>query len=250
VTQLALRTFLGAVACFGCSNSQRLPADPPTLASARSAEYDAKSKAQAGAPEVAAAASVLGAGNGGSSTSLGAPTSTRDAAVPLSGQLDPVPALRDRSGEPLPQTEERPSLDSPSFKRRIELLHAAIVKDEPQLATPAFFPVVAYEQVKDIAQPARDHKHRLLAAFAKNIRDYHRQLGKDPDKAKLIGLTPSTLAPRWMKPGTEGNRLGYYRLLRSTLKIADARGTTHDFEVTSMISWRGEWYVVHLNGFK
>jgi hypothetical protein len=180
----------------------------------------------------------------GSGDTAAAPTqwSTSDAS--------PVPKLLDGAGKPLPQTEDVPSFDSPSFRRRVQLLFEAIVKDEPAIAAPAFFPVVAYEQVKAIAQPARDHKQRLLTAFAKNIHDYHRQLGKFAANAQLVAVVPSTLAPRWMKPGSEGNRLGYHRLLRSKLKLLDSTGSERLLEITSMISWRGEWYVVHLNGFK
>jgi len=53
-----------------------------------------------------------------------------------------------------------------------------------------------------------------------------------------------------MKPHSEGNSLPYYRALRSRLLVEKADGTTAAFEITSMISWRGEWYVVHLHGFK
>ena len=53
-----------------------------------------------------------------------------------------------------------------------------------------------------------------------------------------------------MKPGSEGNRIGYFRVLRSQLRFTLADGKTKDFELTSLISWRGQWYVVHLNGFK
>jgi hypothetical protein len=53
-----------------------------------------------------------------------------------------------------------------------------------------------------------------------------------------------------MKPGKEGNRLGYFRVLRSTLRFRLVNGTERAFELTSLISWRGEWYVVHLHGFE
>ena len=54
----------------------------------------------------------------------------------------------------------------------------------------------------------------------------------------------------WMKPGREGNRIGYYRVLRSRLIYTDADAKERSLEVTSLISWRGEWYVVHLHGFE
>jgi hypothetical protein len=56
-------------------------------------------------------------------------------------------------------------------------------------------------------------------------------------------------ALRWMKPGSEGNRVGYFRVLRSRLRLLDAADKERVLRITSMISWRGEWYVVHLDGF-
>jgi hypothetical protein len=53
-----------------------------------------------------------------------------------------------------------------------------------------------------------------------------------------------------MKPGSEGNKIGYWRVLRSKLRYADAEGNQQSLEITSLISWRGEWYVVHVNGFE
>jgi hypothetical protein len=53
-----------------------------------------------------------------------------------------------------------------------------------------------------------------------------------------------------MKPGREGNAVGYYRALRSRLVVGTDEHARVPLEITSLISWRGEWYVVHLHGFK
>jgi hypothetical protein len=55
---------------------------------------------------------------------------------------------------------------------------------------------------------------------------------------------------RWMRPGSEGNKLGYFRVLDSKLRYQDASGGARAIDVKSLISWRGEWYVVHVHGFK
>ena len=126
----------------------------------------------------------------------------------------------------------------------------AIRSDRPELALPAFFPVVAYQQVKAIAQPERDWEHRLVGAFKRNIAEYHKRLGPEPQAVTLLGIDVPEAQAKFMKPGSEGNRIGYHRVLRSKLRLAKADGTELPLEITSMISWRGEWYVVHLHGFK
>jgi hypothetical protein len=164
--------------------------------------------------------------------------------------LAPVPpALFAESGEPLPQTDARPSADSPHFRRNLELVVAAIANDDPARALPAFFPVVAYTQVKAIERPERDWKQRLIAAFERDIHEYHRALGPDAKGAVLARVEVPEAKVKWMKPGAEGNRVGYFRVLRSKLTLALDGGRERALEVTSLISWRGEWYVVHLSGF-
>ncbi|HTV18819.1 MAG TPA: hypothetical protein VMG12_09115 [Polyangiaceae bacterium] len=152
-------------------------------------------------------------------------------------------------GTPLPQTHELPGSDSVALHHRLEHLVDAIAHDDPERALPAFFPRVAYEQVKAIPNPARDWQQRLVRAFERNIHDYHRQLGPSAAGLQFVALVTTGRTPRWMDPGAEGNRVGYYRLTRTQLRVRLANGTERNLPLTSLISWRGEWYVVHLDGF-
>lgn len=236
-----------------CSNRSKQAVDPPSHTDGISATETPRNQGTSSAASLSTQVSprVLPSSNLPTSGDSADVASQRE----IRGEVEttevaPVPALQDASGLPLPQTEDIPTLESPSFKRRIELLYQAIQNDAPQLARPAFFPLVAYEQVKAISQPERDWNQRLVAAFARDIHEYHRQLGADAAGSKLLGVEAGALPPRWMKPGTEGNKLGYYRVLRSWLRVELPSGQERKFEVTSMISWRGEWYVVHLHGFK
>jgi hypothetical protein len=159
-------------------------------------------------------------------------------------------ALFDASGKPLPQTEERPTTTSPSFQARLELLARAIALGNAELALPVFFPQIAYAQVKDIPKPERDWEARLLRAFRRDIAEYHQKLGPDASKATFVGVKVDEARVKLMKPGSEGNRVGYYRVTRARLSFRLPSGEGRSLELTSMISWRGEWYVVHLHGFQ
>jgi hypothetical protein len=159
------------------------------------------------------------------------------------------PALVGADGKPLPQTEGEPSLDSPLFRHHMALLLRAIVEDDPTIAEAVFFPKLAYEQVKAIEKPGLDWKNRLWKLFARDVHEYHKKLGQEPAAARLVRVEPGT-APEWMKPGREGNKLGYFRSKRMRLVVAGGDGKEIAFEITSCISWRGEWYVVHLHGFE
>lgn len=141
-------------------------------------------------------------------------------------------------------------MTSERFRRRMQHVADAIVTGDPSGALASFFPLVAYAQVKDVQKPERDYRYRLVANFTRDVREYHRALGADAASAQFLGVTVPEERAEWMKPGKEGNRLGYFRVLRSRLRFRLPSGAERSLELTSLISWRGEWYVVHLHGFE
>ncbi|MBK8216433.1 MAG: hypothetical protein IPK71_22105 [Myxococcales bacterium] len=173
----------------------------------------------------------------------GAPSGA-DAAASAS----PAPASPDDPGA-LPQTRDKPKAEGPAFEARAAALWDAIVNDAPERALPFFFPVKAYEQVKAIPRPESDWKHRLVSAYSRDIHALHKKLGDDAKDAKLVRLDVPSGGGRWVEPDEETNKLGYYRVYGSRLRY-EVDGKERSFEVKSLISWRGEWYVVHLSGFK
>ncbi len=198
-------------------------------------------------PAAAAPAPSLSATDGAASA---AAPSASTALLPLVATLPAPPLLLDAAGAPLPQTLERPTSTSPWFLDLGPALWRAIVADDAALALPHFFPVVAYEEVKAIAKPARDWETRLVRLFRRDVHQYHLGLGRERDQLRFEALEVPEERAKLMKPGSEGNRLGYWRVLRSQLVYRDAEDRARRLEVTSLISWRGEWYVVHLHGFE
>jgi hypothetical protein len=157
----------------------------------------------------------------------------------------------DASADPalLSQTREAPQAKGNVFETRVAALWQAIVADDPEVAMDFFFPLGAYEQVKDVGAPAADWKHRLVAAYARDIHALHSHLGNDVALARLIGLDVPEGRVRWVRPHEEYNKIGYFRVFGSKLRY-DVDGTAHAFDVKSLISWRGQWYVVHLSAIK
>jgi hypothetical protein len=178
----------------------------------------------------------------------------------------------------LPQTKARPSDTSPLLVLRAKALFRAIQEDEPAVALPFFFPKEAYEQVKAIPNPAADWQRRLVAAFERDIHTLHAKVSPSD---VFLGVEIPAERARWVEVDEEGNRLGYYRVYGTKIAFGPAPGEggrarlddekpalspgpgtsanpgtgtqkpeRKTLEVKSMISWRGEWYAVHLSGFK
>jgi len=196
--------------------------------------------APAGSPSISVPSGT--AATGTTAWATPEPSAAGADATALDAGLDPAS---------LPQTRDRPASDSPALAARIAALWAAIVADDPELAMPCFFPLAAYRQVKDVSDPASDWKHRLVAAYAHDIHALHRRLGASAASAKLVGLDLPAARARWVDPGEEYNKLGYYRVFGSRLRYTtDPDGPERSFDVKSLISWRGQWYVVHLSAIQ
>lgn len=149
----------------------------------------------------------------------------------------------------LPQTKDKPTASGAAFEARVQALWDGIVADDHERAMPFFFPLPAYEQVKAVGNPGADWRRRLVGAYKRDIHALHTRLGENASRAKLVRIDVPDDRAKWVEPGDEYNKLGYYRVYGTRL-VYEVSGKERSFEVTSLISWRGEWFVVHLSGFK
>jgi hypothetical protein len=176
-----------------------------------------------------------------------------DAAAPASPASAPAAsssAARD-AGDPgaLPQTRDKPPATSDALEERAKALWDGIAHDDPDRALPFFFPVSAYEQVKAIPSPASDWRRRLVAAYKRDIHALAKRLGDSAGSASFVRLEIPDERARWVEPNEESNKLGYWRVYGTRI-VYQIDGKERTFDISSLISWRGEWYVVHLTGFK
>jgi hypothetical protein len=174
---------------------------------------------------------------GATSTSGATPTTASGTTTPTTTPATDPGAL--------PQTDEHPAASGATFTAGVDGLWEAIRQDKPELGLPFFFPQSAYLQVKAIGDPASDYQNRLIANFEQDVHDLHAQLGANAADAKLVGVTVPDDQAVLVQPGEESNKLSYWRVYGSTMQY-EVDGQTGSFPVTSLISWRGQWYVVHL----
>ncbi|MBU3700721.1 MAG: hypothetical protein FGM58_01565 [Acidimicrobiia bacterium] len=148
----------------------------------------------------------------------------------------------------LPQTDEKPAGSGATFDARMKLLADAIIANDPDLALTTFFPLAAYKQIKAINDPASDWQGRLVGAFRTDVAKANAQLGPNARAAKFLGVrVPDTAV--WVTPGQEYNKGPYWRVFKSQMDFS-VDGRTVSVPIESMISWRGQWYVVHLGAFR
>jgi hypothetical protein len=196
------------------------------------------------------ALSTGGAGSGAVDRSRSAPSttvapSTTSTTVPTSTTTVPPSTTTTTGPGSLPQTGAFPTTTSASFTAVTAALWNGIVTDNVQAAMPAFFPEAAYVQVKAIPDPQADFTDRLVAQFGLDIAAAHALLGPTPSAARLVGVEADASFAHWVPPGVCSNGVGYFEL-PNTRMVYSLDGQTASFGIASMISWRGEWYVVHL----
>jgi hypothetical protein len=189
---------------------------------------------------------VVAAGCGQSSSRPQADPGTSSSSSP-SSSLSPVVSSTTTTVDAgtLPQTHVLPAADSAAFSSRMQGLWRAIVTGDPTPAMPSFFPLAAYEQVKAVANPSADWQNRLVAYYELDIQAAHQLLDGDAASAEFAGVSVPTARAVWVLPGQEYNKGAYYRLYGTRVSYR-VGGRTRSFGIFSLISWRGEWYVVHL----
>jgi hypothetical protein len=151
----------------------------------------------------------------------------------------PVPTTVDLGA--LPQTTQVPDAADPAFAAHVQQLWRAVVDGNPAEALPFFFPIGAYRQIKAISDPDYDYQTRLIPNFDQDVQTIHASLGAG---ATFAGVTVPDAA-QWILPGVEANKGSYWRVYGTRVSYV-AGGQAGSFAITSMISWRGQWYVVHL----
>jgi hypothetical protein len=243
----------------GVRNARRHAAARATLASAAAARA-------MGALALTAALAVLTGCSGGAApgSTTGPTTSVEVAAGPVhaarstspsrSGPPGGTPVMRSAPASPsalpvalpdagsLPQTSVMPRTDDTAFGNAVHDIWLAVTTGDPGYALPAFFPEKAYEQVKAIGNPEADWQGRLWYDFTLDLAAAHKLVPSDATLVKVI--VPAQYA-RWIGAGACYNNVGYWNVPGARV-VYRSGGATRSFGIASFISWRGDWYLVHL----
>jgi hypothetical protein len=124
-------------------------------------------------------------------------------------------------------------------------LWTGVQRNSLAAAMPAFFPESAYLKMKtgQIPDPTTDYEYRLIASYRLDIQAAHNLLGPGSANARLLRV----VVPHqwtWISPGYCENGIGYWHVPGTRLVYQEG-GQVRSFGISSMISWRGQWYVVH-----
>lgn len=212
------------------------PTPPP------SADGGAKPSVQAPAPEAAppTPSSPLsferGVGGGG-------PAPPESAPPPVASS---APAAAAPPADPSNKVKPPPPGDE--LAARARKLFEAARDDDPPKAADFFFPREPFVPLKDVADGGR-YWDTLFRTYKNDVRELHRKHRRDLEGATFVGLDLGS-APTWVKPGDEYNKIGYYRTFHAKLRYRTAAGADRSFDVHTLISWQGAWYITHLLPFK
>ena len=154
-----------------------------------------------------------------SSASAAAPSSTASAgsapdATPDAG-LDATPA------EAIDWKNEQPyTLASEDLTARARGLFDAVVKDDPTLGEPFWFPKEPFIPLKDVKGPGK-YWETLHHSFVNDVHALHRKR-KSWEGATFKSFTVGS-KPKWVKPGDEANRDRLLPLVPRAARVLDRR---------------------------
>lgn len=214
-----------ALALTACGNTTPLHKDSSPIDAATAV-------APASAPPPAPAASASAAPTAPASASA-APTASASAAPSAA----PAEVVADNKVEPTEGAE---------LAERAKALLEAIAKDEPERGDSFWFPKEPFIPLKDIKDPGK-YWSQLHRAYANDIHALHRKR-KAWDDVEFVSFDGWS-KPKWVKPGDEVNKIGYYRAFHGKIRFK-AGGEPGEIDVHTIITWQGRWYCTHLRKFK
>lgn len=175
----------------------------------------------------------------GSASATGAATATGAAGAGAGAGAD--------SGAPGGAADNKVSpTEGAELAERAKGLFEAIVKDEPALGEAFWFPKEPFIPLKDVKDPGR-YWETLHKSYVNDIHALHRKR-KSWEGATFVRFERGP-APKWVKPGDEANKIGYYRSLHGGLRF-DMNGKNERLDVHTVITWQGRWFVTHLHKIK
>jgi hypothetical protein len=214
------------VLVLGCANSTPRPdgAGAPSAAVSAPPPASAAAAASESAPAASAAAVDAGGIEGGSGAAAAA-----DGGAPA--------IVADNKVSPTEGAE---------LQERAKGLFEAIVKDEPALGDPFWFPKEPFVPLKDVKDPGR-YWETLHKTYVNDIHALHRKR-KSWAGATFVRFDRGS-TPKWVKPGDEANKIGYYRSFHGLLRF-EVDGERESIDVHTVITWQGRWFITHLRKFK
>ena len=150
----------------------------------------------------------------------------------------------------LPQTSTEPSLATQPGSHlysSMDKLWNDILANNTRQADTMMFPELAYEKLKAIPYPQSDYVNRLQYLFNLDIGAYRRFLLAKGTPVFLRVVTSPEDA-QWIPVGACYNKIGYWHL-PGVRFVYHYGSTINSVGVLSMISWRGQWYFIHLGQY-
>lgn len=136
--------------------------------------------------------------------------------------------------------------DGPALQARAKALFDGVVANDPKIAEPFWFPREPFTRLKAIDRPEK-YWEQLHRTYEADVHKLHRSR-KSWEGARFVAYEQGS-KPTWVKPGEEGNSIGYWRSFRGKVRF-EQDGKQDSFEVRVTITWQGAWHITHLLPFK
>jgi hypothetical protein len=139
---------------------------------------------------------------------------------------------------------DRPTIDA-NFDARLARYWQHVLAGAAGPADDFYFPRTAYLQLKTLANAGGDFDGRLYHDYRNDVIADHRLVTSGGAGAKVLGVDVPEASVHWVPPGVEANSIGYWQVSYPRIRY-EVGGQQRSYAISSLISWRGQWYVVHL----
>ena len=212
----------------------------------------ANSSPQLGAPSAIVAASAAPIASASAvappAMSASAPPASEPPLVDAGSDASPpvAAAAPAEAAPPFAADNKLPPTEGPELQVRAKGLLEAVIQDDPKLGDAFWFPKEPFIPLKDVKGPDK-YWEQLHRTYGTDVHALHKK--RKSWSGVVFEKFEIGSKPKWVKPGEEANKIGYHRSFRGKLHYA-VDGKSESFEVRTVITWQGLWYITHLSKFK
>jgi len=149
----------------------------------------------------------------------------------------------------LKQNMSKPPLHDPALDRRMASFFAGLRDYNNAEADKAFLPVPYYVVIKQGGGNEADWNNRLITHYHQQLAELRARFRSVLPGAVYNGYRVKSATAHSVRVGAEQNKAPYWQVYTTTMAFKDRSGQPHSFVINTMISFRGAWYVVHVNGY-
>ena len=147
------------------------------------------------------------------------------------------------------QSMVKPLAHDHALDIRMRQFYTGLRDNNNALCDKAFLPMMDYVALKQGGGNQADWRNRLMYHFHLQLAQLRKRFAASLPGSTYNGYRIPYSTAHTVRVGAEENKAPYWQVFMTTMAFHDKNGRGHNFTINTLISFRGEWWIVHVIGY-